>query len=193
VTAPASASTASSSTSAAEAATPAADVVDEAPVTPCAPAVAAAFIADRFGPRAAASLDPAARTGAVRAARITELRRAGRLREAERYGWLSLTGWLLGLSAADLSRLNPQSDAFQRRAGRRDLLPVPLGEDFPPKSASAGGTDLQITDPRDRLGWMVLSLGAGALAGRTADLGGRRVAAGAVLAALRIRLEACRG
>ena len=193
MTAPASDPTASSSASAAGAAIPAADVVGEVPVTPCAPAVAAAFVADRFGPRAAAPLDPAARAGTVRAARITELRRAGRLRDAERYGWLSLTGWLLGLSSADLGRLDPQSDGFLHRSGRRDLLPSPLGEDPPPALAPVGGTDLQITDPRDRLGWSVLTLAAGALNGDTADLGGRRVAAGAVLAALRARLEACRG
>lgn len=36
----------------------------------------------------------------MRERRITELRRCGELRHAERYGWLALAGWLLGLKAA---------------------------------------------------------------------------------------------
>jgi hypothetical protein len=164
------------------------------PVTPCAPTAAVDFMAARFGPRLADGLDPASRAATTRAARIGELRRCGELRDAERYGWLSLTGWLLDLPATVLGRLDPTGEALGRRAGRGDLLPEPLAPDPDPGAAEVAGTGLFVPDPRDPLGWTVLSLAAAALTAGVVDVGGRRLGGGAAIAALTARLqEAGRG
>ena len=102
----------------------------------------------------------------IRERRITELRRCGELRYAERYGWLSLAGWLLGMKAAVVAQLDPASDAIAHRARARDVLPDPLGDDPPPALVTVGDTGLQTTDPRDPLGYRVVQLVAAALARR---------------------------
>jgi hypothetical protein len=162
-------------------------------VAPCAPEVAVAFLETRFGAELAKTLDPAARLGMAREQRIVELRRCGELRHAERYGWLSLAGWLLGLRAAAVRRLDPASAAILHRARGRDALPDPLADDPAPALAAVGNTGLQASDPRDPLGYRVLQLAAVALRDGVVDLGGRRVGGGAVTASLRERLEAVVG
>ncbi|MGY1793080.1 hypothetical protein ACI796_03710 [Geodermatophilus sp. SYSU D00525] len=157
------------------------------PVTPCAPEAAVAFVAGRCDSELVGSLDPASRLAAVRAQRIVELRRCGQLRHAERYGWLSLTGWLLGMSATVVGRLDPASAAVVHRAGVRDVLPDPVADDPAPAVVDVAG--LQLADPRDPLGYRVLQLAVAALRDGVVDVGGRRVGGGAVAASLRQRLE----
>jgi hypothetical protein len=159
------------------------------PVTPCNPETTVAFVERRFGSGIAKTLDPSARVAVTRQQRITELRRCGQLRDAERYGWLSLAGWLLGMKAAVVAQLDPTSDAIAHRASVRDVLPDPLGDDPPPALVSVGGTGLQATDPRDPLGYRVVALVAAALSNGVVETDGRRVGGGAVTACLRERLQ----
>jgi hypothetical protein len=160
-----------------------------APVTPCAPEAAVAFVQSRFGAETANELDPSSRLAMTRERRITELRRCGELRHAERYGWLSLAGWLLGMKASTVGQLDPSSDAFVHRARSRDVLPDPLGEDVAPVLVTLGATGLQVSDPRDPLGYGVLELAVAAVRDGMVELGGRRVGGGAAAASLRERLE----
>jgi hypothetical protein len=160
-----------------------------APVTPCAAEATVAFVERRFGPELAKALDPSIRLAAVRERRITELRRCGELRHAERYGWLALAGWLLGLKAAVVGRLNPDSPAILHRARARDVLPDPLGDDPPPALVTVGDTGLQTSDPRDPFGYRVVELAAAALRDGMVEIDGRRVGGGAVAASLRERLQ----
>lgn len=160
-----------------------------APVSPCAPEVTLAFVESRFGAEVAKHLDPSCRLAAVRARRITELRRCGELRYAERYGWLSLTGWLLGMKASTVGRLDPSSAAINHRVRSDDVLPDPLGDDPAPQLVTIGDTGLKVSDPRDPLGYRVVELAAGASRDGLVDLDGRRVGGGAVAASLRARLE----
>ncbi len=159
-----------------------------APVTPCAPEAAVAFIQGLFGTDLAKGLDPSSRLATTRARRITELRRCGDLRHAERYGWLSLTGRLLGMKASTVTRLDPSSAAFVHRARSRDVLPDPLGEDVAPTLVTVGDTGLQVSDPRDPLGYRVLQLAIAAVRDGIVELDGQRVGGGAAAAALRERL-----
>jgi hypothetical protein len=135
-------------------------------------------------------LDPSARVAVVRQRRITELRRCGELRHAERYGWLSLAGWLLGMKTTVVSQLDPTSDAIVHRARARDVLPDPLGDDPPPALVSVGDTGLQASDPRDPLGYRVVELVAAAQRDGAVDIDSRRLGGGAVTACIRERLEA---
>jgi hypothetical protein len=160
-----------------------------AAVTPCAPVATVAFVERRFGAELANTLDPSIRLAAIREGRITELRRCGELRNAERYGWLSLAGWLMGMTAAAVGRLNPGSLAILKRARARDVLPDPLGDNPPPALVTVGDTGLQINDPRDPLGYRVVELAAAALRNGMVEIDGRRVGGGAVAASLRERLE----
>ncbi|MGH7732219.1 MAG: hypothetical protein ACREOE_00600 [Gemmatimonadales bacterium] len=160
-----------------------------APVTPCAAEATVAFVERRFGPELAKTLDSSIRVAAMRQQRITELRRCGELRHAERYGWLALAAWLLGMKAAAVGRLNPDSSAILHRARARDVLPDPLGDDLPPALVTVGDTGLQISDPRDMLGYRVLDLAATALRDGLVEIDGRRVSGAAVAASLRERLQ----
>src|SRR5690242_19729676 len=114
----------------------------------------------RFGRGVAKRLDVSCTLAAIRGRRITELRRSGELRLAERFGWLSLAGWLLGINASAVARLDPSSNAIYHRARSRDLLPDPLGEDRAPELVSIGNTGIQVSDPRDPLGYALLELAA---------------------------------
>jgi hypothetical protein len=164
------------------------------PVTPCRPETAAAFVERRFGPRIAKTLDPSDRVAVMRQRRITQLRRCGELRHAERYGWLSLAGWLLGMNAAVVAQLDPTSDAIAHRARARDVLPDPLGDDPPPALVTVGDTGLQTIDPRDPFGYRVVELVAAAERDGMVEIDGRRLGGGAVAACLRERLrEVTRG
>ena len=160
-----------------------------APVTPCAPEAAIAFVEGRFGTEVTKGLDSSSRLAATRAGRIIELRRCGELRYAERYGWLSLAGWLLGMKASTVARLDPSSDAFVHRARSRDVLPDPLGEDVAPALVTVGSTGLEVSDPRDPLGYRVLQLAVAAVRDGIVELDGRRVGGGSAAASLRERLE----
>ena len=159
------------------------------PVTPCNPEATVAFVERRFGPKIAKTLDPSGRVAVTRQQRITELRRCGELRHAERYGWLSLAGWLLGMKAAVVAQLDPNSDAIAHRARKRDVLPDPLGDDPPPALVSVGDTGLQTTDPRDPLGYRVVELVAKGLSDGMVEIDGRRVGGGTVAGSLRERLQ----
>lgn len=159
------------------------------PVTPCNPETTLAFVARRFGSGIAKTLDPSARVAVTRQQRITELRRCGQLRHAERYGWLSLAAWLLGMKAAVVAQLDPTSDAIAHRVRGRDVLPDPLGDDPPPSLVNVGDTGLQATDPRDPLGFRVIELVAAALSNGVVETNGRRIGGGAVAACLRERLQ----
>ena len=161
-----------------------------APVTPCAPEAAVAFVEGRFGAELAKGLDSSSRLAITRARRITELRRCGELRHAERYGWLSLTGWLLGMKTNAIALLDPSSAAFVHRARSRDVLPDPLGEDAAPALVTVGSTGLEVSDPRDQLGYRVLQLAVAAVRDGIVEFDGRRVGGGAAAASLRERLEA---
>jgi hypothetical protein len=161
-----------------------------APVTPCDPAATVAFIEQRFGEALAKTLDPSARVATARQRRITELRRCGELRLAERYGWLSLTAWLLGARADVVRGIDPTSGAIGQRAHGTDVLPEPLGEDPEPVLTTIAGTDLDVSDPRDPLGFSIFELGGTALRHGMVDLGDHAVGGGAVAASLLARLEA---
>ena len=145
-----------------------------APVTPCDPAATVAFVQRRFGEAIAKSLDPAARVATARQRRITELRRCGELRHAERYGWLSLTAWLLGTSSAVVRDIDPTSEAIVHRAHGTDVLPEPLGEDPEPVLTTIAGTDLDVSDPRDPLGFSTFELAGAALRDGMVSLDGPR-------------------
>jgi len=160
-----------------------------APVTPCAPAAAVTFVERHFGASVAVGLDPSGRAAGARERRITELRRLGELRHAERYGWLSLTGWLLGMKVRDLGKLDPTSEAIQHRAGGTDVLDDPLDDDPAPVLTTVPDTDLDVSDPRDPFGFGVLELAASALRDGRVEVGGRPVGGGAVTESLRARLE----
>jgi hypothetical protein len=160
-----------------------------APVTPCAPEATLAFIEGRFGAKAVQLLDPSCRLATLRGRRITELRRCSELRPAERYGWLSLTGWLLGMKAITVGRFDPSSMAINHRASRGDVLPDPLGDDPAPRLLAIGDTQLEVSDPRDPLGYRLVELAAAASCDGLVDLDGRQVGGGAVAASLRARLE----
>jgi hypothetical protein len=149
-----------------------------------------AFVERRFGEAAAKPLDPSGRAGAARERRITELRRCGELRHAERYGWLSLTAWLLGLSVAIVRGLDPASDAIARRAHGTDVLADPLGEDPGPELTTIAGTEIEVSDPRDPFGFGVFELAGKAVRDGMVETGGRIVGGGAVSTSLRARLEA---
>jgi hypothetical protein len=159
-----------------------------APVTPCAPGPTVAFVERYFGASVAACLDPSARAASARERRITELRRVGELRHAERYGWLSLTGWLLGMKVKDLGKLDPTSEAIQHRAGGTDVLDDPLADDPAPVLTTVPHTDLDVSDPRDLFGFGVLELAVSALRDGMVEVGGRPVGGGAVTESLRARL-----
>jgi hypothetical protein len=158
------------------------------PVTPCAPRAAVAFLEARFGADVSKTLDPVARIAKARERRITELRRCGELRHAERYGWLSLAGWLLDMKATTVSRIDPTSTALLHRTRSRDVLPDPLGEDPPPALRLVKDTGIEVSDPRDPLGYGVIELAVAAILDGTVEVDGRRVAGGAIAASLRDRL-----
>jgi hypothetical protein len=160
-----------------------------APVTPCAPEAALAFVESRFGDAAARHLDPSSRLAEGRARRITELRRRGELRRAERYGWLSLSGWMLEMKASTVLGIDPASPAINLPAGDQDVLPVPLADDPPPELVTIANTELHASDPRDPLGYRVAELAAMASRDGLVDVAGRALDAGAVVASLRCRLE----
>jgi hypothetical protein len=160
-----------------------------AQVTPCGPEATVAFVERRFGAELAKRLDPSSRLATTRAHRITELRRCGELRQAERYGWLSLSGWLLNMKASTVAQLDPLAAAFVHRVRSRDVLPDPLGEDVAPALVTLGETGLQVSDPRDPLGYRVLELAVAAVRDGIVKLDGRRVGGGAAAASLRERLE----
>jgi hypothetical protein len=161
-----------------------------APVTPCGPEATVAFVERRFGEAVAKLLDPAARVARVRQARIVELRRCGELRHAERYGWLSLTAWLLGMKVATVRDLDPTSAAaITHRADGNDMLADPLGADPEPQLTTVTGTDLEASDPRDAFGFGVFALAGTALRDGVAEVDGRRIGGGAVTASLKARLE----
>jgi len=160
-----------------------------APVTPCAPKVTVAFVEARFGPAAAAALDAGSRLARIRQRRIIELRRCGELRHAERYGWLSLAAWLVGMKAVAVERIDPTSDAIWHRARAADVLPDPFGYEETPALERVGETDLKASNPRDMLGFHVVELAAAAVGEGVVQLDQRQVGGGAAAAALRWRLE----
>jgi hypothetical protein len=160
-----------------------------APVTPCGPEATVAFVERFLGESVAKTLDPAARAATARQARIVELRRCGELRHAERYGWLSLTAWLLGMKVATVRALDPTSTAITHRAGGNDMLADPLGADPGPELTTVTGTDLEASDPRDAFGFGVFALAGTALRDGVAEVEGRRIGGGAVTESLKARLE----
>ena len=159
------------------------------PVTPCAPEAARAFVEGRFGAEAAKRLDPSSRLASARARRITELRRCGELRRAERYGWLSLSGWMLGMKASTVLKIDPASPLVHVPADSQDVLPAPLASDPAPELVTIANTDLHASDPRDPLGYLVAELAGTASRDGSVDVDGRTLGAGAVAASLRRRLE----
>jgi hypothetical protein len=159
------------------------------PVTPTSGALAVAFVRRQFGEQAWDHGDPDSRAMAVRQRRILEFRRSGELRKAERYGWLSLAAVVLGMGQTALERIEPSSLAVMHRAGSRDILPDPLGDDYPPAIAELGDTGLQVSDPRDAFGFHVFSLAIAAVSAPTMEINGRRLGGAAVAASLRDRLE----
>jgi len=163
-----------------------------APVTPCAPEASVAFVRRYFGDAVVQNLvgDRPARLGTARELRITELRRCGELRHAERYGWLSLAGWLLGMKVAELTNLDPTSQALSVRANAGDILPACLGQDLPPVLSNVSDTGLEVSDPRDPFGFGLVELLAAAISEGVVEVGGRSLGGGAVAESLRARLEA---
>ena len=162
-----------------------------APVTPCAPEASVTFVRTRFGDSLAETLAGSrpARLGTARARRITELRRCGELRHAERYGWLSLAGWMLGMKVEAVTRLDPTCDALSIRAGGADVLPPQLGNDPGPILTTVLDTGLDVSDPRDSYGFGLVELLARALSDGMAEIEGRLFGGGAVADSLRSRLE----
>ena len=84
--------------------------------------------------QAPGSLDPGSPRGGQR--RITEFRRCGELRHAERYGWLSLVPWLLGMKASVVMQLDPTSPVITHRARRPRCAARPRCGDDPPPCSS---------------------------------------------------------
>jgi hypothetical protein len=159
------------------------------PVTPSAPEAAVAFVERRFGEGLAKTLDPTGRAAAAREQRIIRLRRCGELRHAERYGWLSLAGWLLAMKVGELGSIDPTSPALALRAHAGDVLPVPLEEDTAPVLTTVADTGIEVSDPRDSFGFGVVALVAAALTDGVVEVGGRSLGGGAVAESLRARLK----
>jgi hypothetical protein len=159
------------------------------PVAPCSPDATVAFLEARFGPEVAKAIDPASRLAAARQRRILEMRRGGQLRHAERFGWLSLAAWVLGVKPAVIGRLDPTSRAIVHRSSARDVLPDPLGADQAPNLAAVGDSGLEASDPRDPLGFRVFELAVAATGGPLVEVEGATFSAGALASALRARLE----
>jgi hypothetical protein len=153
-----------------------------------------AFVGSRFGDSLAETLtrDRPARLGTARERRITELRRCGELRHAERYGWLSLAGWMLGMKVGEVTSLDPTSPALSTRASG-DVLPACLGGDPAPILTTVSHTGLEVSDPRDPFGFSVVELLATALRDGAVELEGRHIGGGAVAESLRARLEGASG
>jgi hypothetical protein len=159
------------------------------PVTPSTGVFAAAFVRRQFSELVWDQIDPNSRAMAARQRRILELRRSSELREAERYGWLSLAAVVLGMGQTAVERIEPSSSAVMHRAGSRDVLPDPLGDEYPPAIVEVGDTGLQVSDPRDAFGFHVFSLAIGAISAPVIEISGRRLGGAAVAASLRDRLE----
>jgi len=161
-----------------------------APVCPAGPGQSRDFVASTFGELAGDVLDGAPAALAARERRIRTLRSEVRLREAERYGWASLAGILLGLPLGEITTMALGDEMLVARAGPADPLPVPLCPDPDPVEVKIKGTDVAAVDPTDPAGYELVEL-AGQIASGSAAVtaGGRELAAGAVASALGTRLS----
>jgi hypothetical protein len=118
---------------------------------------------------------------------IDTLRKQGAVADAERYGWLSLTGALLGLPVTVIVALDPWSEAPSKSAGRRDLLGTLNDAGIPARIDTGNGTGIDTLDPTDGFGFALASYAASTAA--TTQVDGRAVATGVVHDALRARLR----
>jgi len=166
------------------------------PVCPSNPAYTRSFVVTQFGTQAAEVLDGASTAMTVRERMMRTLRREVRLREAERYGWSTLAGALLGLPSSLVATMPVGDLVFKVRGGPADPLPVPLFLDFDTAEVKILGTDVTAVDPTDQAGFELFSLSGQLAAGNAVvNIGGRALGAGSVADALigRIRKAADHG
>lgn len=160
------------------------------PVCPAAAERTRAFVAKQFGEAAATVVDEARAATGARERRIRTLRGEMRLREAERYGWVSLAGILLGLPLADISAMAVGDEMLVSRVGSTDPLPVPLFTDPDPVEVEIAGIGIEATDPTDPAGFEIFKLAGQIASGKAAvTVDGRALAASAVAGALGARLS----
>ena len=161
-----------------------------APVCPANPAYTRSFVVAKFGSQAADVLDGASSALAVRERMMQALRREVRLREAERYGWSTLAGILLGLPLSLVTTMPVSDLVFRVRGGPADPLPIPLCLDFDTVEVKIEGADVSAVDPTDRAGFELFSLSGQVAAGKAAvNVGGRALGANSVADALIGRLR----
>lgn len=117
---------------------------------------------------------------------MTAMRRSGRLRDAERYGWASLAAVLLDMPVAVVAGIDPAMPSLSEPAHGRD--PLGLLSD-PPHSRcrhlDAVGVD--VFDSADPFGFAIASLAAATSAVVMFD--GRQIAASSAQEALRARIR----
>lgn len=164
------------------------DETHATPVAPCAPGVAQALLDVRFGREVSGRVDWDGRAAARRQRQMLDLRRSGALPQAERYGWLSLAGLLVGLTSTQMDTLDVDGVGVGARSGPRDVLPVFPVDPPAGQPAHVAGTGIDVVDPRDRLGWEILILAATGSC-MLPGFDHLRASAGAVVADLRARLE----
>ena len=117
----------------------------------------------------------------------------GELRHAERYGWLSLTGWLLGMKVRG-RQAGPHVGGHPHRAGGTDVLGDPLADDPAPGAHHGPRHGPRRERPAGPLrlrpysSWRRSALRDGMV-----EVGGRPVGGGAIAESLRARLEEVAG
>ena len=160
------------------------------PVCPANPTYTRSFVVAKFGSQAANVLDGASSSLAVRERTMQMLRREVRLRDAERYGWSSLAGILLGLPLSLVTTMPVSDLVFRVRGGPADPLPVPLCLDFDTVEVKIVGTNVTAVDPTDQAGYELFSLSGQVAGGNAAvNIGGRALSANSVADALIGRLR----
>jgi hypothetical protein len=126
----------------------------------------------------------------ARASRIRSLRSAGHLRDAERYGWLTLAAVNAGVTPTIALALDPRSSALHERARDSDMLPSPLAADDPPVTAVVPGTGIESVCCLDGLGYAVFTTSSDARSRSLVTFAGAQFAGPVFLDALAARLAA---
>lgn len=156
------------------------DPVD-VPVCPADPDRTVAFAKTRWGTRPVGLTVQFANR---RARRMRDLRSVGALRDAERYGWLTLASLWCGLGSQAALAVNATGPVDWTR-GRR-LPPI---VDTPPQTVPIPGTSLVAADPRDPCGLWIADLAAEAATNGVVTLTGTPQAGTVVAAELAAYLQ----
>lgn len=160
---------------------------DQTPVCPASKGAVDAFLTSRHGGVVLPLTD---RWLTSRARMMSDLREGGRLRDAERFGWLSLAGVCVGMTSARALEIEPSSSYLHVSSGPSDLLPVPLGKEVEVEVARIPGIDLVVSMVPDDLGFQIFVAAAASRTSAMVTLGDRQIGEGAFASALTDRLAA---